>query len=156
VHGTRRAPVLCAVLLLPFVAGRAEAQMSVFPQQGLEFGVLVPGTPTVVPPTDVARRAVLEIVGSGQVSMQVVVPAALSSAGGRTLRLAFGPGSGIVRRKKSNQQTSFTPGTVVNFMIPPGHGGAWVWIGGTADPDPGQPPGRYTGQITVHLFTPGT
>lgn len=149
---------LFACVSLPVLAApaRTEAQVAVLPKQGLAFGVLTPGTPTVIPATDAARRAELEIVGSGDFNIVVLAPAQLVSGAGHTLPVTYAPGDGVIRWKKSNNEFPFQPGQTVTMRIPPGIGGAWVWLGGTIEPGAGQPPGAYSGIITVNVIAAGT
>lgn len=147
--------VACAALVLA-AAAPAEAQLTIFPRQGLSFGTLRAGIAESVEPTDAARRAELEIVGSGNITIDVEVPAAMLSAQGATLTVEFAAGDGLVRWQKGSTEHSFLPGQPLSLRIPPGIGGAWVWIGGTARPSPGQAPGIYTGSITVRLLANGT
>ncbi len=145
--------VACAACLwgLP-LAG----QVSVVPRQGLQFGTVVAPIPVTVTPTNAASRAELEIVGSGSYTLLVTVPAALVSAGGRTLPLRFGPGDGIVELWRSGRQFVFQPGQSLDIRISPGQGGAFVYIGGRAEPTVSQTPGTNSGTITVRLMVAGT
>lgn len=137
-------------------ASPAVAQVALFPRQGLSFGVLTAGIADRVDPTDAARRAELEIVGEGDYTVVVQVPAALQSPEGRTLPLRFEAGDGLIRWRKSNKETPFQPGQTVSIRIPKGLGGAYVWVGGTAQPAAGQPPGGYSASITVQIIPAGT
>lgn len=138
------------------MAAPATGQITLFPRQGLAFGTLMPGIPDHVAPTDAARRAELEIVGSGDFNVVVQVPAALATPAGQTLPLSFAAGDGLIQWRKSNQQTAFQPGETVTMRIPKGIGGAYVWVGGTAQPAAGQPPGSYSAIITVQIIPAGT
>jgi hypothetical protein len=146
--------VACAALLPGFTAN-LHAQIAVFPRQNLSFGVLTPAVPKLVEVTDVADRAELEIVGTRGIVFETLVPSHLVSAGGHTLPLAFLNGHGRIQAKVG-PSANFQPGTTVSFHIPPGAGGAWVWIGGTASPSASQRPGVYTGTITVRIISAGT
>ncbi|MFL5382398.1 MAG: hypothetical protein ACJ8GN_07815 [Longimicrobiaceae bacterium] len=128
----------------------AQGTVSVLPVQGLRFGVLSSGIPTVISPLDGSRRAVIELVGSGQVSVTFELPPALvDGPGARPLPLRFGPADGRVTFPGSGRVLVFDPSQPVSFAIPPGSGGATVYLGGSAEPGPRQPPGAYTAGITV-------
>jgi hypothetical protein len=146
---------MAAALLVSLSSG-AGAQPALFPQQDLSFGTLTPGTPRVVTTSDVANRAEVELVGSGSITLEVVVPAALVSVGGQTLPVVFGPSDGMLRHKKGGQSVTFQPGTQFSFTMPPGIGGGFIWVGGTAQPSSVQAPGVYTGTLTVRILSPGT
>ena len=149
---------LWAVLLL--LASPAAAQgkgtVQALPVQGLRFGVLSTGAPSVVSPLDAGRRATLELAGAGHVTVTFELPAGLTSRGGATLPLRFGPGDGRIVFTRSNREIVFDPSQPVSFTLPPGLGSASVYLGGSAQPAPGQPPGEYTATITVFLVVANT
>jgi hypothetical protein len=153
---TRRLWHLVACASLAVLTAPAQAQVSLFPRQGLSFGTLSPGVPEWIAPTDAARRAEVELVGAGDYTVLVEVPTALLSTSGSALPLSFGSSDGMIRFRKSNQEQSFQPGQSVEMRIPPGIGGAYVWIGGTAQPTTAQRPGDYGGAITVRIMAAGT
>jgi hypothetical protein len=118
--------------------------------QGLRFGVLSSGIPTVISPLDASRRATIELVGAGQVSVSFELPPALRTDGGApALPLRFGPADGRVTFSGSGRVLVFDPSHPVSFTIPPGSGGATVYLGGSAEPGTRQAPGAYTAGITV-------
>jgi hypothetical protein len=128
----------------------AQGTVSVLPVQGLRFGVLASGIPAVVSPLDGSHRAAIELVGTGHVSVTFELPATLQSGRG-VLPLRFGPGDGRVTFPGSAQVLVFDPSQPVSFTIPPGSGGATVYLGGSVTPDPRQPPGAYDAGITVNV-----
>lgn len=142
--------------LLALLAGPcpalAQGTVSVLPVQGLRFGTLSSGIPTVVSPLDGSRRASIELVGGGHVTMHFELPAGLvAGSGGPLLPLRFGGTDGRVTFPRSATTLVFDPGQAVSFDIPPGSGGATVWLGGSAEPGPRQPPGTYSASITVNV-----
>lgn len=149
---------LWAVLLL--FASPAAAQRSgtvqALPVQGLRFGLLSAGTPSVVSPLDAGRRATLELAGSGHVTLTFELPAGLTSRGGTTLPLRFAPGDGRIVFTRSSREIVFDPNQPVSFTLPPGLGSASVYLGGSATPGAAQPPGEYSATITVHLVVANT
>jgi len=137
-----------ASLLVGPCPALAQGTVSVLPVQGLRFGVLSSGIPTVISPLDGSRRATIELVGAGQVTVSFELPPALRAEGG-ALPLRFGPSDGRVTFPGSGRVLVFDPSHPVSFTIPPGSGGATVHLGGSAEPGMRQPPGAYTGGITV-------
>lgn len=131
----------------------AQGTVSVLPVQGLRFGTLSSGIPTVVSPLDGSRRASIELVGTGHVSVSFELPPGLTTAGsgGALLPLRFGAADGRVTFARGGQTIVFDPSAPVSFTIPPGLGGATVWLGGSAEPGPRQPPGAYSASITVNV-----
>jgi hypothetical protein len=129
----------------------AQSTVSVLPVQGLRFGALVPGARSVVSPLDGQRRATLELVGAGHLTLVFELPDGLA-AGDARLPLRFGPGDGRITFPRSNRVIEFDPSMPVSFSIPPEFGGATVYVGGAAEPVPGQAPGSYGGAVTVQVL----
>ncbi|HEX9939615.1 MAG TPA: hypothetical protein VGB15_20940 [Longimicrobium sp.] len=130
----------------------AQGTVSVLPVQGLRFGTLSTGVPTVVSPLDGSRRASIELLGAGHVSVSFELPPGLTAGrGGALLPLRFGAADGRVTFAKGGRSIVFDPAAAVSFNIPPGLGGATVWLGGSAEPGPRQPPGAYSASITVNV-----
>jgi hypothetical protein len=150
----RRAAWLLATALLlasPWPA-RAQASVAVLPVQGLRFGILSSGLPVVVSPLDGSRRASIELVGSGQVTVTFELPTVLRAGRGSPgVPLRFEVGDGRVSFPGSSRVLVFDPSLPVSFSIPPGSGGATVHLGGTAYPGPRQAPGDYGAEITVQV-----
>lgn len=144
--------LLAALLVLagPCLA-QSRGTVSALPVQGLRWGVLAAGIPSPVSPEDAARRASVELVGAGQVTLTFSLPAGLESPSGAVLPLHFSPTDGRIVFPRSSRIIEFDPSLPVSFTIPPGFGGAQVFLGGTAAPGAGQPPGSYAGTITVHV-----
>ena len=128
---------------------RAQASVSALPVQGLRFGTLSPGLATVVSPDDGGRRASLELVGSGSVTVTFQLPREMEAPDGKRLPLRFGPTDGRIVFPRSTREIVFDPSAPVSFSIPPGSGGATLYLGGAAEPGPRQPPGAYTTSITA-------
>ena len=128
---------------------QARSTVSALPVQGLRFGVLSAGVPSVVSPADGARRAAVELVGTGHVTLTFQLPPALLTPGGAALPLRFGPTDGRIVFPRSDRVIEFDPSVPLNFTIPPGLGAAQIFLGGTAAPGSRQPPGSYDGVITV-------
>jgi hypothetical protein len=147
-----------AALLLVASPGAAQSRGGVqaIPVQGLRFGLLSAGAPSVVSSLDAERRAVLELAGGGHVTVTFELPAGLTSRGGAVLPLRFGPGDGRIVFARSSREIVFDPNQPVSFNLPQGLGSATVYLGGSAQPAPGQPPGEYTAAITVFLVVANT
>jgi hypothetical protein len=144
------AALLAFAIHAPYPAS-AQGTVSVLPVQGLRFGAVMPGTRSVVSPLDAQRRATLELVGGGYVTLAFELPEGLT-AGDARLPLRFGPGDGRITFPRSNHVIEFDPTVPVSFSIPPGSGGATVYVGGAADPAPGQAPGSYGGAVTIKVL----
>lgn len=150
----KRAGAWLVTALLALAApcsAQSRGTVSAHPVQGISWGVLAGGIPSPVSPDDAARRASVELVGSGQVTITFSLPAGLVSAEGAVLPLHFAPSDGRIVFPRSNRVVEFDPTLPVSVNIPPGLGGAQVFLGGTAAPASRQPPGSYAGTITVHV-----
>jgi hypothetical protein len=159
----RRAIVVFASALASALAwpgllapARLHAQVAVFPIQNLRFGTLRAGMPEYVDADDVARRAELQIVGSGRVVVTFALPAEMTSVGGHRVPLEFRKGDAMLVTRDGDRDQDFDPNKPKQFNIKPGDGGGTLCLGGTALPDASQPPGRYTAMITIQVVTPGT
>ncbi|HVG44660.1 MAG TPA: hypothetical protein VM890_08015, partial [Longimicrobium sp.] len=97
-----------------------------------------------------STASTVELVGAGHVTVTFELPPALRAEGGApALPLRFGASDGRVTFPGSGRALVFDPSHPVSFTIPPGSGGATVFLGGSAEPGTRQPPGAYTGGITV-------
>lgn len=130
------------------VPAAAQSAASVSAVQPLDFGNLLPGVPETVTVDDAWRRAEVGLVASGNVTIRVVVPAALVSRDGARIPLTSRFGDGVVRYKNDRLAT-FDPNQPVRVRIPPGHGTASVLVGSTANTSSTQPAGVYTATMVV-------
>jgi hypothetical protein len=133
----------------------AQAAVSLMPVQGLRFGAIVPGLPSTISPLDGDRRAVWELVGSGSVTLLFHVPSTLGSHGDARLVLRFGPRDGLLTFPGSSRVMEFDPGLPLSLDIPPGSGGATIFLGGTVEPGNMQAPRTYQGAVTVQALPQG-
>ncbi len=122
----------------------------------LQFGALTPGTPkTVVPASPDAGYFQVEGERNQQVSLAFTLPTRLDRfGGGGTIPVAFGPASAVVNRlfqaPSGGGSTTFNPaaGTTSRFgPTPRPH--LHVYLGGTASPGAGVPPGLYTAPVVL-------
>jgi hypothetical protein len=144
------AAALLAMLAEPCFA-QARSTVLALPVQGLRFGVLAAGMPSVVDPADAARRAAVELVGAGSITLTFQLPPALTAPGGAALPLRFGPTDGRIVFPRSDRVIEFDPSVPLQFTIPAELGAAQIFLGGTAEPGARQPPGSYDGVITVQV-----
>lgn len=145
-----------ALLLAAPCTAQSARSVSAIPVQGLRFGLLAGGAPAVVSPLDAGRRATLELVGAGHVTVSFELPAALSTRGGATLPLRFGAGDGRIVFAGSSREIVFDPNLPVSFTVPSGLGSAAVYLGGAAQPRAAQAPGEYSATITVFVVVANT
>jgi hypothetical protein len=145
----------CAVLAFLF-GTPAAAQVAVFPVQDLSFGILRPGSPEQVATEDPMRRAEIELIGTGNVTITFGLPSEMVSVSGSRLPLQFTKGDAEIEMRGSGKDKDFDPTKSKTIKIKNKEGGARIYLGGLAFPTSKQPPGRYRATITVQVVTPGT
>ncbi len=102
--------------LLPLLApGALHAQVAVFPVQNLSFGTIRAGMPEYVAPDDVARRAELELVGSGTVVITFALPTEMVSVGGHRVPLQFDRSDAIFVYRGGSAEKSFDPNKAIEL-----------------------------------------
>ncbi len=148
--------VVLAGCALAFPASSLPAQTSVYGAQDLAFGQLQPGVSTNIAPTDAARRAEFDVMGSGTFVLTAVLPTSLVSGSGSTLPLTFSSGSGRIRWNWLGIEYAFNPTAPYTLWLPWLANGASIYIGGTAQPSVNQPPGVYTATMTIIVANAGT
>jgi hypothetical protein len=122
----------------------------------LQFGALTPGTPkTVLPTSPDAGYFQVEGERNQRVSLAFTLPTQLARfGGGGTIPVAFGAASAVVNRlfqlPSGGGSTTFNPaaGTASRFGPTP-RPQIHVYLGGTASPGAGVPPGLYTAPVVL-------
>jgi hypothetical protein len=132
----------------------AQAQVLVVAERDLQFGLLMPGVPTIVPPTDLTRSAQLRIDGRGTYQVTFQLPASLTAPGGQQIPLVFCGADGLVTIR--HKLTQFDPRTTVTFKVNPAEGEAVINLGGRVQPAPMQPAGSYSAMIVMMVVQTGT
>ncbi|MEJ2502017.1 MAG: hypothetical protein P8177_01690 [Gemmatimonadota bacterium] len=127
--------LLALLSVAPAGAQGGPGQAIVQPVQGLRFGDVLPGVPVRVDPSDVGRRGELQLEGRGRYQVQLVLPAAMTSADGAQLPLSFSAGDAALVRGTTGAMEPFDPGM-----------GTFLALTG---PAPDQPGGVYTANVTV-------
>jgi hypothetical protein len=122
----------------------------------LQFGALTPGTPrTVVPTSPDAGYFQVEGERNQRVSLAFTLPTQLDRfGGGGSIPVTFGPAAAVVNRlfqaPSGAGSSTFNPaaGTTSRFgPTPRPH--IHVYLGGTASPAAGVPPGLYTAPVVL-------
>jgi spore coat protein U-like protein len=124
----------------------------------LNFGVVVPGTPsTVAPKTALAGKFVIHGSKNAEVRVTFALPTVLQT-GAFSMPISFAddPVAGRMGCHRNQDQqsncTAYTPSTALLFRIrnnPPPQNTYYVWIGGKVSPALGQRAGTYTGTVTL-------
>ena len=141
-----RRPLLLAAALAVLPSRTLAAQYSVSQVQPLAFGLLTQGVAEVVPYTDTFRRGVVNVDGSGQAYIRVVLPSALTSAGGTSIPLQFLTGD-VAAIEAGKPASAFDP--LASTRVNLGKGTASLLIGGRAIPAADQRAGLYSATMTV-------
>jgi hypothetical protein len=149
---------LSLLALMPLGAQGNGPPLRVRGRQALAFTTLLPGVPELVSRIDAARSGQLEIRGRKNtlVMLQFVLPREMIGPGGAILPLAFGPDdAGFTTSRRRGSQVGFDPSAPFTVGLPQnGHG--FVFIGGTAQPQPNQRAGSYSATVTLLVADPGT
>lgn len=131
----------------------AAAQVLVLPERNLTFGLVTPGVPTTVLPTDMARSAQIRVQGRGRYQMTFVLPTQLVRPGGGAMPLTWGAADG--RLQSRNLVMVFDPRETLNFRINASEQEAQINMGGTVTPAQGQAAGLYEAMIVVYVVQTG-
>jgi len=128
----------------------------IVPTQPLSFGPLIGGVAETVAPTDAARRADITIQGTSNsdASLLLILPSALESPSGATIRLQFRRGDVIFESPTSGGQQPVeltAPATIRLHKNKPGR----LYIGGQALPAAAQRAGTYSATIVVVVAPAG-
>jgi hypothetical protein len=155
--GAHRAlPGLAAWCALSLVSGGLSGQVTVVPVQSLSFGQVLPAVPEVVTPSDAARSASLEIRGATSFTLDLVLPTGLVSTAGDVLPLTFGGADATMSWIGFNRPPkAFDPAAPQDVHVPKPAVGVAIDLGGTASPDPLQPPGDYAATVIVIVSNAG-
>lgn len=152
----------CRLLLALFLASwpsAAEAQaaqtVSIIPVQNLSFGLLLPGIREAIAVTDVSRRAVVALAGSGPVDVALVLPTSMESAAGHRITLRFASGDAALLSTSGNTLSSLDPLQVNRVQLGNDRTVLFV-LGGTALTTATTRPGHYVARVALLLNHPGT
>jgi len=131
---------------------------------GLDFGVVVPGTPTkIAPKAALAGKFVLHGAKNSEVRITFALPALLT-VGPYSMPISFAddPITGKFgchrNQDQQNNCTTYTPSAPLVVRIrnnAPPQNTFFVWIGGKVSPAVGQQPGTYTGLVTMSAVYTG-
>lgn len=142
------------------VAVVATGPIQVTPLRDLQFGQVMPGTPSIVDPTAPAAGQYSAIGNPlSQASVSFSLPANLT-AGPLSMPIAFGPTSAIVGwfNNPSFFVQTFDPNVGTAFRFSPAFFGSamYVWIGGQVSPAVNQVAGFYSGTVVLTLAYTGS
>ena len=140
----------------PLAAVAQSAQsLSIVPVQDLAFGLLLPGRREAITTTDVSRRAVVALAGTGAVDVALVLPDALETHTGDRIQLTFSAGDAALLTTGGAMLAPLDPLQVNRVRLDNDRTVLFV-LGGTAVTSPLTRPGRYTARVTLLLSNPGT
>lgn len=119
--------------------------------KNLTFGVLFPGVPTQILPTDAVNAGRYDIRGTNRAEVQVTftLPAVMTGPVGATMTLVFGAADGGF-----SQQNTISTAQVFDPRVPlitrlSNGGRLYIWLGGTVQPSGTQRSGTYTAVVTL-------
>lgn len=123
----------------------------------LAFGQILAGAPVPVLRTDPVRAGQINLSAQPQtqIILQLALPAAMTGPLGATLPIVFGANdAGFSPQGAIGNQTAFDPRNATVVITNAQNGRGSVFVGGTAQPAFNQPPGSYTGVITLTVAYP--
>jgi hypothetical protein len=153
-----RALVLATLLIalrVPAARAQASAGVSVISFQPLSFGVLIPGVPEHVDVTDVSRRAMLVLTGSGTVDLTLVLPRALATRSGDEIPIRFETSDAALLATPGGPVTPLNALQVNRVQITPDHP-VYIVVGGSVTATTIQRPGNYNAAVVLVVSQPGT
>lgn len=151
--------IAAAAFLVILSATQANAQgrpLRVTPKKDLVFGMLFPGVPLTVAPTDALRAGAVDITGpnGSQVEITFTLPTSLSGPAASSLPLIFSSTSAGFTTGSITSQVQFDPRTAYRPTLS-GSGRGTVYIGAIANPTPSQRSGNYAAIIVVTVANTG-
>ena len=136
----------------------AQRNLGATGRQDLDFGMVIPGVPTIIDPVDRRSNGQFEVRGQrrAEVEVRLTLPAALRSTVGPVIPLQFGAGDAAFSRNRSIRNAQyFDPRTALVTRL--GFSGRlFVFLGGTALPPAQLAQGEYTAQITLTVAYTGS
>jgi hypothetical protein len=150
--------VLLALLLASWpmtIAAQAPQMVSIVPVQNLSFGLLLPGFRDEVSITDVSRRAVVALAGSGPVDVALVLPAALETPTGDKIPLHFASNDAALLSSTGSTLSSLDPLQINRVQLSNDRTVLFV-LGGTAQTTAMTRPGHYSARVALIINHPGT
>ena len=150
---------LLVALLLASWPAQADAQspesVSIVPVQSLTFGLLLPGHRESIRVTDVSRRAVVALAGTGAVDVSLILPSAMQTASGERIPLLFSAGDAALLTTSGTTIGTLDPLQVNRVKFGNDRTVLFV-LGGTAVTAATTRPGHYTARVTLLVNRPGT
>ena len=156
---SRTGPGLLVALLLASWPAQAGAQspesVSIVPVQSLTFGLLLPGHRESIRVTDVSRRAVVALAGTGAVDVSLILPSSMQTASGERIPLLFSAGDAALLTTSGTTIGTLDPLQVNRVKFGNDRTVLFV-LGGTAVTAATTRPGHYTARVTLLVNRPGT
>ena len=144
--------LLLQLLLLIATATPAAGQSTVTGIRDLNFGVVIRGVQTSVPPSDPIRsgRFYVRHILNRQVQLRFTLPTTLARvAGGGTLPISFAATDAIAQGTAgSSVPVTFNPNNTQTFTLV-SSADFYVNLGGRVSPAAGQATGAYRGTVTL-------
>jgi hypothetical protein len=137
------------------VAAQSPQTVSIIPVQSLSFGLLLPGLREAVSVSDVSRRAVVALAGSGPVDVALVLPTSMETATGDRIPLRFSASDAALLSTSGSTLSQLDPLQVNRVQLGNDRTVLFV-LGGTAVTSATTRPGHYTARVALLINHPGT
>ena len=149
---------LIALLLASWsapAAAQSRPTISLVPVQSLSFGLLLPGRSEVVPVSDVSRRAVVALAGTGPVDVALILPSAMETSSGERIPLHFSTSDAALLTTGGTSLGQLDPMQINRVQLGNDRTVLFV-LGGTAVTSAATRPGHYTARVALMVNQPGT
>ena len=149
---------LIALLLASWpmpLAAQAPTSTTIVSLQNLSFGLLLPGVRNTVAISDVSRRAVVALAGSGPVDIMLVLPTALETTTGDRIPLRFASGDAALLSTSGSTLATLDPLQANRVELGNERTVLFV-LGGTAQSTAMTRPGHYIARVALIINNPGT
>jgi hypothetical protein len=150
--------VLLALILASWpslAAAQPKRTVSIVSVQSLSFGLLMPGLQEAVSVTDVSRRAVVALSGSGPIDVALVLPTAMETPAGDRIPLSFSTRDAALITTSGSTLSQLDPRQVNRVQLGKDRTVLFI-LGGTAITSATTRPGRYTARVAMLVNHPGT
>ena len=147
--------ILASWPTLAAAQANSKGTVSISPVQNLAFGLLFPGRREAVPTTDVSRRAVVALAGSGPIDVTLVLPTALQTPTGDRIPLSFSSSDAALLTTSGATLKQLDP-LQVNRVQLGNDRTVLLVLGGTAATTANTRTGHYTARVAILVNHPGT
>jgi hypothetical protein len=134
-----------------FVSHLEAQQLRVRGRRALAFGTIFAGVPEHVLPTDPARSGQFSIQGprNNLYVLTFTLPPTMVEPGAALLNMSYAATDAGIASSATGPQSPFNPNGPYTFTMPQSPSRVFIFLGASANPTVGQPPGDYGATVTM-------